>query len=62
MDGKTEGEEWPDMIWQTNSFKLACLTMFALFYGGRTFAPRCIIDGVNIQDWLHEKYLGAFGR
>jgi hypothetical protein len=48
-------------IWQTNAFKLACSTAFTLFWAGRDFAPKALIDGKNIQDWLQEHYLGAFG-
>lgn len=48
-------------IWQTNAFKLACSTVFTLFWAGRDFAPKALIDGKNIQDWLQEHYLGAFG-
>lgn len=44
--------EFPKMIWSTNYTRLVSQTMFTLFYGGRDFAPKAIIDGINIQDYL----------
>lgn len=43
-------------IWSTNYQRLISQTIFTLFYGGRDFAPRCIIDGVNIQEYLQTHY------
>ena len=45
------------MLWTTNYYKLACQTMFTLFFGGKTFAPKCVINGVNIQDYLQDKFI-----
>lgn len=50
-------ENYPRMIWSTNAFKFASMTMYTLFFGGRTFAPKLTIDGVNIQDILQGAYI-----
>ncbi|KAJ3308894.1 hypothetical protein HDU76_003782 [Blyttiomyces sp. JEL0837] len=53
---------YPKMIWPTNYFKLACATMFTLFFGGKTFAPNCLASDnkTNIQDYLQDHYCNAF--
>ena len=54
--------EFPKMCWATNYNRLACQTMMTLFFAGRDFAPKCVIDGKNVQDWLQEHFVGACGH
>ncbi|HUX22398.1 MAG TPA: cellulase family glycosylhydrolase, partial [Spirochaetia bacterium] len=50
------------MIWSTNARKLAASTMFTLFFAGRDFAPRLLVGGRSVQDFLQEHYLAALKR
>ena len=51
--------EYPKMIWATNYTRMACQVIFTLFFAGKDFAPKAIIDGVNIQDYLQDHFVQA---
>lgn len=52
-------ENYPKMIWSTNYWRMVCQVMFTLFFGGKDFAPKAIIDGKNIQEYLQDHFTGA---
>lgn len=56
------GDPLPRMIWPTNAAKLACSTMFTLFFGGNDFVPQLTVDGVPIQDYLQHHYIRAVSQ
>ncbi|MEO1654899.1 MAG: cellulase family glycosylhydrolase [Bacteroidota bacterium] len=55
-------DDYPHMIWPTNYTKLACATMFTLFFGGNHFAPQLKIGELGIQDYLQQHYINAFSH
>lgn len=59
---QTHGDPFPRMIWPTNAYKLAAATMFTLFFAGNDFAPKTLVDGKPIQDYLQEHYFAAMKK
>lgn len=54
--------KFPLMLWPTNYLKLACATMFTLFWSGDEFAPLLKIEGKSAQQYLQEHYTAAITR
>ena len=51
------------MIWCTNYGKLAIQTMFTLFFGGNTFAPKApLYQGKTPQDLFQDCYVNCFAH
>jgi len=56
------GDPYPRMLWPTNYSKLACATMFTLFFAGDEFAPALRIDGKDSRSFLQGHYIAAIAR
>eukprot|EP01065_Artemidia_motanka_P003845 TRINITY_DN1183_c0_g2_i1.p1 TRINITY_DN1183_c0_g2~~TRINITY_DN1183_c0_g2_i1.p1 ORF type:complete len:781 (+),score=117.23 TRINITY_DN1183_c0_g2_i1:96-2438(+) len=59
---KGDPAKYPKMLWPTNYFKLACQTMFTLFFGGNTYAPGMLVEderegSMPIQEYLQHHYV-----
>lgn len=50
------------MLWASNYARLACLTMFTLFFAGKEYAPKAQINGTNVGTYLKDKFLWAVGE
>ncbi|CAG8496433.1 9253_t:CDS:2 [Diversispora eburnea] len=55
-------DEFPKMVWSTNYYKLVSATMFTLFYSGNLYAKKCVVDGVNIQEYLQSHFCNAYKK
>ena len=53
------GDPFPRMVWPSNASKLACATLFSLFFAGNDFAPQTRVDDQPIQDYLQGHYIAA---
>lgn len=53
------GASYPRMEWFSNHFRLACATMFSLFFAGNDLAQGVKIEGETIQDYLQNHYIAA---
>ncbi len=53
-------EHYPQMQWFSNHLRLACATMFTLFFAGNDFAPGIEIGGQPVQEFLQDRYIDAF--
>uniref|UniRef100_A0A7S3YXW6 Glycoside hydrolase family 5 domain-containing protein n=1 Tax=Lotharella globosa TaxID=91324 RepID=A0A7S3YXW6_9EUKA len=43
QDYQPSPDDFPKMLWPTNLYKLACATMFTLFWSGNDFAPNLLV-------------------
>ncbi len=51
---------YPHLSWSQSRIQFGCATMFTLFFGGKDFAPSCLVDGQNVQEFLQTHYIEAF--
>jgi len=56
------GDPYPPMRWPSNYNRLACATMFTLFFAGDLFAPGLRIEGQDAREFLQGRYVGAVAR
>lgn len=48
------------MVWPSNYTKLACATMFTMFFAGDTFAPESTFKGESCQGYLQRCYFSCY--
>ncbi|MBM3195879.1 MAG: glycoside hydrolase family 5 protein [Chlamydiae bacterium] len=54
-----QNPEYLHLAWYFNYNRIACQTMFTLFFGGKTFTPSFAVGSKNIQDFLQSHYIDA---
>ena len=58
-DCSDDPTQFPRMFWPTNMSRLACMTMFTVFFGGERFAPDLQVEGESMQHYLQRHYVDA---
>lgn len=53
-------DAYPMMHWSSNAIRFANGTMWTIFFGGKDFAPSCMVEGLNAQEYLQQHYFNAF--
>lgn len=53
---------YPGMVWNSNNARLAAGTMWTLFFAGDDFAPKTLIDGVPVQQYLQSHFIAALSK
>lgn len=62
------GEAYPPMVWFTNYNRLACATMWSLFFGAEAYAPGLRVEkglpgeGEPYADFLQGRYIAAMAK
>jgi hypothetical protein len=59
------GAEYPRMVWISNHDRLACATMWTLFFAGDVYAPGIGpigYEGGSLQDFLQGHYIAAMAK
>jgi hypothetical protein len=53
---------YPRMEWFSNNLRLACATMFTLFFAGNDYAPGIEKEGIPIQEYLQSHYINSIAQ
>ena len=55
-------EDLKHLNWFNAYRRIACQTMFTLFFGGDTFAPKLKVEGKGIESFLQDNYIAAYKK
>lgn len=52
-------DNYPQMTWAMNHYRFGAATMFTLFFGGNDFAPKCLIEGIPVQEFFQSHFTNS---
>mmetsp|Transcript_1254 Transcript_1254/g.3066 ORF Transcript_1254/g.3066 Transcript_1254/m.3066 type:complete len:825 (+) Transcript_1254:617-3091(+) len=56
------GAKYPKMLWNSNHQRLGPGTMWTLFFAGNDFAPKTMVDGEPVQEYLQSRFAAAVAK
>ncbi|AOA70086.1 GQ68_04631T0 [Komagataella phaffii GS115] len=59
QNNSKDPQNYTKMVWTSNYYRLATQTLFTMFFSGKTFFPKCIINGENIQYYLQRHFIAS---